>query len=333
MARRAAPSDACSMSLPLNPLEVLLELQRAGGLQPAASRLATSSSALSKRISQLEQQLGQALVEHGSKPLRLTEAGRAYAEAARLMREQLRSAEEQSAALQRQVGGSLRLTCSYLLGHAVLADYLVVLRRRYPQLAVDVVLSDEDLDPVAENFDIALRHEPASASEGSGTLIGRALGSNRVRLCGTPDYFARQGLPRHPNELAQHHCLVFRCEPLDGRWSFARGSEQVCVTPRGLLSANSDELLMSALHAGEGLLPCFDWVVAGELAAGRLRACLDDWQFSSPAFGAAELWAIYPRGKRGRPKIQLFIDGLIEHLRGLTAGRRSWLPPASAVGG
>lgn len=316
------------MSLALNPLEVLLEVQRTGGLQPAASRLATSSSALSKRIRQLELQVGQPLVEHGSKPLRLTEAGRAYAEAARVLRDQLRSAEEQSAAARQQLGGTLRVTCSYLLGHAVLADYLVLLRRRFPDLQVDVVLSDTDLDPVADQFDVALRHEPAAASEGSGALVGRALGSNRVRLCGTPDYFERQGRPRRPEQLADHRCLVFRCEPLDGRWFFTREGEQVCITPKGSLSANSDELLMSALRAGEGLLPCFDWVVAADLAAGRLQACLDDWSFASPAFGAPELWAVYPRGKRGRPKIQCFIDGLVAHLADLTEGRQRGGPVA-----
>lgn len=315
------------MSQTLNPLEVLLEVQRAGGLQQAASRLDLGASALSKRIRMLEQQLGQPLVEHDSKPLRLTEAGRAYADAARLMREQLRQADETSAALRQQLGGSLRVTASHLLGHAVLAEYLVGFRRRFPALAVDIVLSDVDLDPVAEQFDIALRHEPAPASEASGQLLGRALGSNRVRLCGTPDYFARHGLPARPADLAQHACLVFRCEPLDARWHFhCPGQASYCITPAGGLAANSDELLMASMRAGDGLLPCFDWVVGRELRLGRLQSCLDDWRFESPAFGAAELWAVYPRGKRGRPKIQLFIDGLVEHLARLSAGEPSGPP-------
>ena len=307
------------MANALNPLALLLELERAGGLRAAASRLDRTPSALSKLVRTLEQQAGTALVEHGSKPLRLTEAGRAYADAARQMREHLAAAQDQAAQLKKQIGGQLRVTASFLLGHAVLADYVVSFRRRHPQLAIEIVLSDEDLDPVAENFDIALRHEPSRDS----SLIGRELGSNRVRVCGTPAYFKRQGMPKQPADLAQHQCLVFRCEPLDSRWHFHRGGEQVCVVPTGAgLAANSDELLLASLRAGDGLLPCFDWVVARELAAGSLQSCLDDWRFESEAFGAPELWAVYPRGKRGRPKISAFIDGLVAHLATLSA-----LPP------
>lgn len=312
------------MAQVLNPLEILLEVQQAGGLLQAASRLRRTPSSLSKLIKSLEAQTGQALVEHRAKPLRLTEAGRAYAEAARLMREHLRSAETQAAALRKELGGSLRITASYLLGHAVLADYAVAFRRRHPQLQLDLVLSDTDLDPVAQGFDIALRHEQGHSQD----LIARPLGANRVRVCGTPSYFERHGVPRQPQQLADHPCLLFHCEGLDARWHFHRPEEQVTVLPRGPIGSNSDELLMASLRAGEGLLPCFDWVVGRDLQAGHLLTCLDDWRFECAAFGEPELWALYPKGKRGQPKVLLFVEGLIGHLAQLSAGAAgavSWL--------
>jgi DNA-binding transcriptional LysR family regulator len=274
---------------------------------------------LSKQVKALELQLGQALVEHGSKPLRLTEAGRVYAEAARLMREQIRNAQSQAFALRKQVGGSLRVTASYLLGHAVLADYVVDLRRRLPQLSVEITLSDVDLDPVADGFDVALRHEQGQAQD----LVARSLGANRVRLCGSPAYFSRYGVPRHPDDLASHPCLAFHCEGLDSRWHFHQEGIQHVVAPIGPVSANSDELLLASLRAGEGLLPCFDWVVGRDLQEGRLLTCLDDWTFACEAFGEPELWALYPKGKRGQPKVQLFVDGLVAHLAQLSAGATS----------
>lgn len=304
------------MANPLNPLEVLLELQQAGSLHAAASRLRCGASALSKQVKALEAHLGQILVEHGAKPLRLTEAGRVYAEAARAMREQVRSADTQAAALRKQLGGALHVTASYLLGHAVLADYAVDFRRRFPQLALHITLSDVDLDPVAQGFDLALRH----GQGGSQDLIARPLGANRVRLCGTPVYFGRHGVPRRPEDLAQHPCLVFHCEGLDARWHFQQNDAHRVVTPAGPLSANSDELLLASLRAGEGLLPCFDWVVGRELQEGRLLTCLDDWTFACEAFGDPELWVVYPKGKRGQPKVQLFVDGLVQHLARLSAG-------------
>jgi len=317
------------MTHPLNPLEVLLELQQAGSLHAAASRLRCGASALSKQVKSLEQNLGQALVEHGAKPLRLTEAGRVYAEAARQMREQVRAADTQAAALRKQLGGSLQVTASYLLGHAVLADYAVSFRRLYPQVNLHITLSDQDLDPVTDGFDLALRHEQGRSQD----LIARPLGTNRVRLCGTPGYFGRHGVPRRPEDLRDHPCLVFHCEGLDARWHFRQGEVHRVVTPSGPVSANSDELLLASLRAGEGLLPCFDWVVGRELQEGRLLTCLDDWTFACEAFGEPELWVVYPKGKRGQPKVQLFVDGLVAHLARLSAGAAdsvNWLGAPAA---
>ncbi|MFH7042268.1 LysR substrate-binding domain-containing protein [Paucibacter sp. JuS9] len=294
----------------LNPLEVLLQLQQCGSLAQAASRLHRSASALSKIIRGLEQEVGQTLVEHASRPLRLTDAGRIFAEVARQNRDRLRDAQDQIGDLTGRVSGRLRVTASVLLGHAVLAEYVVRFRARHPEVEVEIELSDADLDPIRSDFDLALRHEQGAALG----LIGRALGSNRVHVVGTSAYFKRHGRPTRPADLARHACLSYRCSPLDSRWSFHCGSESHCVAPRGPVVANSDEVLLASMRAGHGLLPCFDWLVGRELQDGSLESCLDDWRFESEAYGAPELWAVYPESLRGRRKLKLFIDGLIEYL-------------------
>ncbi len=301
----------------LNPLEVLLRLQQTGSLAQAASRLDFTPSALSKVIRGLEAELGRALVEHSARPLRLTDAGRIYAEVARETQERLRSAADQIAELSGRVDGRLRITSSVLIGHAVLAGYVVRFRQRFPDVQVDVELSDVDLDPIRDGFDLALRHDQGAVAG----LIGRPLGSNRVHLVGAPAYFERYGRPKTPLELEQHVCLGFRCSPLDSRWRFLRDDEVHTIVPRGPVMANSDEFLLASLRAGEGLLPCFDWLVGKELKAGQLLTCLEDWRFESDAYGAPELWAVYPQGHRGRRKLTLFVDGLVEHLADCRAGR------------
>lgn len=301
----------------LNPLLVLLRLQQTGSLAQAASRLDLSASALSKVIRNLELDLGLPLVEHASRPLRLTDAGRIYAEVARETQERLRSAAEQIAELSGRVDGRLRITTSVLIGHAVLAEYVVRFRQRYPEVQVDVELSDVDLDPIRDGFDLALRHDQGAAAG----LIGRPLGSNGVHLVGAPAYFERFGRPQSPADLERHVCLTFRCSPLDSRWRFLRGDESHCIVPRGPVTANSDEFLLASLRAGEGLLPCFDWLVGRELKSGQLLTCLEDWCFESDAYGAPELWAVYPQGHRGRRKLTLFVDGLLAHLDDCRAGR------------
>ncbi|KQW44881.1 MULTISPECIES: LysR family transcriptional regulator [unclassified Roseateles] len=301
----------------LNPLEVLLQLQQCGSLAQAASRLHRTPSALSKIIRGLEEEVGQALVEHAARPLRLTDAGRVYAEVARETQERLLAAADQIAELAGRVSGRLRITASVLLGHAVLASYVVSFRQRHPEVEIDVELSDVDLDPIRDGFDLALRHDQGTAAG----LIGRALGSNRVHLVGAPAYFERHGCPQSPAALARHVCLGFRCSPLDSRWRFHRGDESHCIVPKGPVMANSDEFLLASLRAGEGLLPCFDWLVGPELRSGQLQTCLEDWRFESDAYGAPELWAVYPQGQRGRRKLTLFIEGLVDHLASCRAGR------------
>ena len=99
--------------------------------------------------------------------------------------------------------------------------------------------------------------------------------------------------------------------------------------PSGPVAANSDELLLASVRAGHGLLPCFDWLVGRELKSGALQSCLDDWRFESEAYGAPELWVVYPQGHRGRLKLQLFISGLIEHLAELRGQQPASQPGSS----
>lgn len=304
------------MTQSLNPLEALLAVQTAGSLSGAAARLNRSASALSKLLRALERESGESLVEHASKPLRLTPAGQAYAAAGRRMRDHLREAGEQAAAQRQQVSGTLRVTTSYLIGHAVLADYVPRFRQRFPQVRVDVELDDQDPDLSSGGFDLSIRHAAVQA----GPLIARPLGTNRVRLCASPAYFERHGRPASPVELKAHACLEFRCEGLDGRWRFSQGKTTQWVTPRGPVASNSDELLLASMLSGEGLLPCFDWVVGRELQQRRVLTCLDDWAFSSEAFGDAQLWAVYRQGNRGQLRITYFIDGLARHLEALSEG-------------
>ena len=298
------------MTIPLNPLEVLLELHLCGSLAQTAARVGKTASGVSKLIRTLEAQAGHALVDHAARPLKLTEAGRAFAEAARLMRSQLRETEDQIALRSKQPGGSLRLTTSMLFGHAVLADYAVEFRRRFPDLHLDVVLSDDYVDLARDDFDLAIRH-----SQNAGpNMIARALGKNNVALCATPAYFARYGRPQHPDDLSRHECLNYRCETLDSRWRFRKGNECVQAMPLAGLSSNSDELLLTSMRAGDALLPSFEWSVGKELRDGRLQRCLEDWRFESDAFGDGQLWAVYPGQQRGKAKVKQFVDGLIDYL-------------------
>ena len=303
-------SDPDTMAESINPLEVLLELESAGSLSVAASRMGKTPSAVSKLIRQLEARLGRMLVEHAARPLRLTEAGRAYVEAARTIRNQLRETDERVAALTRDPGGRLRLTASLLFGHTVLAPYIVTYRRAFPQVRVEVILCDDYVDLEREDFDLAIRH----GQNANANFIARSLGTNNVWLCGAPSYFSRRGTPAKPEDLLQHDCLNFRAESLDSRWRFHKGSRTVSINPPARLSSNSDGFLQASMRAGDGLLPCFEWAVSEELRAGTLQACLTKWQFDSEAFGEQQLWAVYPRGQRGNAKVKQFVDGLIVEL-------------------
>ncbi len=245
-----------------------------GSFSRAAAELGLSNPTVSKAIGRLEARLGFALLSRTSRRLSLTGAGQAALErAARILAEG--EAVEQEAAEQARVPrGRVRLSAPLSFGIAHLGPVLPGLLRAYPEIELDLALSDRKVDLVAEGFDLALR----IGSLVDSSLLSRRLCSVRLLLVGAPGYFAVHGMPERPSDLLRHRLIGYTGGSGRTAWRFthAHEAEETVQPPVRLWTDNAD-VVMPVLLAGEGLTLLPEFLVWQALRDGRLMAALPDW--------------------------------------------------------
>lgn len=272
----------------------------------AAADLGLSKATVSKAVARLEGRIGASLLNRTSRRLSLTDTGRhAAASAARILAEgEAVEAEAMSQALVPQ--GLVRLTGPMSFGIAHLAPLLPDLLSAYPQLSIDLHLSDEVVDLVGGGFDLALR----IAALADSTLRARRVCRVRRLLVGAPGYFARRGRPDHPRDLAGHACLGYAYLPTSDRWRFIHSAgEEAAVAPTGPLRANNADALRPMLLAGLGLAVQPEFLVADDIAAGRLEAVMTDWSMPPIALNI-----VTPPGGHRPARVTAVIEFLVPRL-------------------
>ncbi|MBD2839138.1 LysR family transcriptional regulator [Pseudomonas sp. JM0905a] len=288
-----------------------------GSFSRAAEQLGKTPSALTKAVSHLEDDLGVLLFERSTRRTVLTEAGRVYLETARQVLQRLQDVGEEVGQLQHGLHGSLRLTAPLAFGRAFLDEVCVGFLAEYPQIRLRVDLSDDFVDLVESGYDLALR-EGRSDQPG---MIARAVGSNRLALCASPAYLARNRTPVTPETLDQHDWLLYYHAALDRTWWWVERDGQRLSLPRPptpRMDSDNHDLLMASALAGVGLYHVPLWSAAPYLADGRLVRLMADYEIDPDAFGA-QILAVYPSHRRATGKVLAFIDFLAGSLaeRGL----------------
>jgi DNA-binding transcriptional LysR family regulator len=241
----------------------------------AAEDLKLSKATVSKAVTRLEARLGARLFNRSSRRLALTDAGRTLAErAAQLLHdaEHLEAEAMEGAAAPR---GLVRLAAPMSFGLIELAPILPDFLAAYPQVAVDLHLSDATVDLIGEGFDLALR----IAALPDSALVARRLCAVERHVVGAPAYLDRHGRPTHPAHLAEHACLGYAYLPSPETWRFVNAAgEEASVRPSGPLRANNADVMLPALLAGAGLALAPDFIVRHALAEGRLETVLPGWK-------------------------------------------------------
>lgn len=240
----------------------------------AAVELGLSKATVSKAVARLETRLGARLFHRTSRRLSLTDAGAALVERASRMLAEAEAAEGDTLAQSAAPRGLVRVAAPMSFGLAYVAPALPAFMEAFPDVALDLHLSDELVDLVGGGFDIALRiGAPPDSS-----LTGRRLCAIERLLVGAPAYFARHGRPLHPRELIGHACLSYAYLPSPELWRFiGPDGDDVAVRPSSRLRANNGDALTPALLAGQGLAVQPEFMIGGELAEGRLEAVMTDW--------------------------------------------------------
>ena len=277
-----------------------------GSLSAAARRLRLSTPAISRQLRALEEELGATLVLRTTRRLTVTEVGRAYYERCVQI---LREVEEAQAGARRRdaVEGRLVVAASVTFGGLRVAPTLPALLAAYPRLRVDLRLEDRLTDLVGDGVDVAIRATTLLPQASDALIAVPLLTVPRVAVA-APSYLRRRGEPKEPAALARHDALVqvYGSGAPATRWRFSRPPREETVSVREVLACNVLAVLRDAAVAGLGVALLPDWLVAPELAAGKLRAILPQWTTAG-----ASVAALYRVELRGTPRVRAFV----EHLR------------------
>ncbi|WP_312310346.1 LysR family transcriptional regulator [Stenotrophomonas indicatrix] len=283
-------------------MQAFVAVAEHGSFSAAASHLQVSAVMVGKYIQQLEAHLGAALLQRNTRRQRLTEAGTAYLAGCRQVLEQVQQAEADVAGLQVQPRGLLRVSAPTTWGSCVLSPVLSELLRAQPLLNIELDLSNRRIDLIEDGFDAAIRVGPLPSQE----LVARPLPPYAMSLCASPSYLRRRGTPRTPADLEGHDCLSHLAWRGGHGWQLANG-EQVDWEAR--LTSNDGYALREAAVAGVGLVLQPTALLAGEIAAGRLKPLLRDY-LPEPR----PMHLIYLPDRRPRPRLQCFVDFVMARL-------------------
>ena len=271
----------------------------------AATELALSKATVSKAVSRLEERLGARLFNRTSRRLALTDAGQRLADrAARLLAEG-EAVENEALAQSVTPRGLVRLAVPMTFGVKAVAPLLPEFLKTYPEVSIDLHLSDATVDLIGEGFDAGLRIARLPDS----SLIARRLCAMPRYTVAAPSYLKRYGRPTHPMHLAQHKCFGYAYLPTAGAWHYTNAAgEQASVRPAGQLRVNNGEALMPALVAGLGIADLPDFIVGEAIASGTVEVILKGW--TQPE-GAVHL--VTPPGGPRPARVEVLADFLVKH--------------------
>lgn len=279
-----------------------------GSFSEVARREAMSPSTVSRVISQLEQALQTQLLYRNTRAVSPTESGKLLAGHARQVLTQLDLATLDLQEQDSEPGGLVRINAPVVFGQRHLAPWLHELSTRYPRLHIELMQTDDFVDPLQDSVDLLIRIGVMADS----TLQARTLGHQTFRLAASPAYLARAGKPGTPEDLASHSCLVFKGFAGPQRWYFRQPDQEWhSLHLGGLLTSNNAETLTQAAIDGMGLVVFPTWLIGDALRDGRLVSVLESYQVStSPE--PQTISALYPNSRRPSIKVRAVIDFLVE---------------------
>ncbi|WP_248803014.1 LysR family transcriptional regulator [Pseudomonas sp. MWU13-2100] len=277
----------------------------ANGFAAAARAMDVPRSKVSKQIQALEEAIGVQLLQRTTRSLHLTEAGAEYYEAARELLASLDETEQRARDGVGELRGVLRVNAPMSFGLRRLGPLIPLFHQQHPNVELQLVLSDQQVDPVRGGFDVTIR----IASLPDSSMVARLLAPAPRIMVASPAYLARAGTPRTPKDLTAHQCLNYGYLQSGVSLQLSNGNETQRVTVTGPLHANNGDLLAQAAQAGMGIALLPDFIVEDALAAGTLVPVLCEWQ--APAIS---INAVYPSARRVPQKTRAFIEFLVTAL-------------------
>lgn len=287
----------------LGEMLIFSEVVRQGSFSAAARRLDLSPSAVSKQIGRLEDRLGARLFNRTTRKLGLTEGGESFYARCQNILEQIDEAESAVAEMGGLPQGTLRVSSTAGFGKLQIVPLIPEFLDRYPNIRVELDITDRAVDIVEVSIDVAIRLGELSDS----SLVARKLGESRRIICASPAYLDRLGVPRTPEDLAHHNCLTLSNNTRFNEWSFDTEEGQRMVRVSGNFETNLSDSLLQAALAGTGIARLSAFMVGPYIKAGQLVPLLDDCNREMQI-----VHAVYPHRRHLPPKTRAFVDFLAE---------------------
>ncbi|QFT32747.1 HTH-type transcriptional regulator DmlR [Labrenzia sp. THAF82] len=285
----------------LEDLKFFIRIAELGSMASAGREIGLSPSAASTRLTGLEKAFGAQLFARTTRKTTLTEAGRVLLDHARAAVGEIDQAKTILEASNEAPRGSLRISCNTFFGRKHILPHLVEFRALYPDIQLEMDISDRMVSVVDEGYDIAVRGAPLADS----SLLARRLGGNPRALCASPDYLARKGVPSTPEDLANHDCISMASVPI---WYFnGPEGETAFELKKPVIKGDSGDLTYDAAIHGLGLSLKSLAHVWEDLRDGRLVAVMEDYAIAR----TGAIWAVYPPSQFVPPKVTAFVDFLI----------------------
>jgi DNA-binding transcriptional LysR family regulator len=287
-------------------IQVFVEVAERGGFAAAARRLAMSPPAVTRAVSALEARIGTRLLHRTTRTVRLTEAGARFVEDARRILADLEAAEEAAVGSHVTPRGELRITAPVLFGHLYITPILGDLLDAYPELSCRTLFLDRSVSLIDEGLDVAVRIGALPDS----SLTAIRVGAVRWVTFAAPDYLEARGVPRHPNDLADHRLIQAVAITGTREWSFVEDGRPLAVRIEPRVRMNTNDAVVALAARGWGISRLLSYQVARDVAAGRLRVVLEEFQPAS-----IPIHVIHQEGRMASPKVRACVDFMVDRLR------------------
>jgi DNA-binding transcriptional LysR family regulator len=294
----------------MDSLKIFCAVAQQGSFAAVARDMGVDPSAISRSIALLESELGIRLFQRSTRAMALTEAGERYLSRIAPLIEELDRAKDDVTALKADAAGTVRVTASVAFGQKCLMPLLPALHDEYPNLQLDVLLTDVNIDLVTERIDIALRLGPSYGAD----MIGVKLFSTHYRVVASPQYILKAGPIAKPSELADRDCLRQALPEYRSRWLFKHKGIVEEVPVEGWFLISGALALRQAALDGWGPALLANWLVEEDLAAGRLVDLCPDFEAAATSFETGA-WLLYPSRSYIPTKVRATIDFLRANLR------------------
>jgi DNA-binding transcriptional LysR family regulator len=294
----------------IDTLTTFINVARHGSFAAVARTSNIDPSLISRAVAGLENELGFRLFQRTTRKMALTEAGALYLARVEAVVDELGDAHDAALALSSTPQGTLRLSASVAFGQTLIVPQLRKFRKTYPDIALELILSDDNLDLVEQQIDLAIRLAPSIDND----VICSKLIDTHYRVCASPDYLSTASPLSAPEDLSAHDALLFSLKDFRTRWIFRdRAGETTDISINGHITMTTALAIRDAMLAGLGpaLLP--NWLVDDDIAQGRCVQLFPDYDVTATTFETAA-WFIYPSRQFLPNKVRVTVDFLRQHI-------------------